>query len=194
MTLFKLQDWYNPYYITVKDKTYLLDKIIVFENGAEVIRKNQSWFGSNNNVKTREITGDVVKKNKIDFNCKTAFIVKSQCTHDVRYDLYIPESYLNLNEPTYSVSNDGEYVIRTFKSSIYNDIEFEEWKKIKSDLDTLANEVREIGKNLSMEYRFKSNPELLLVEINKLIDIYHRAVAERNSIDNCSIDELLGRC
>lgn len=194
MTLFQIHDWYNPYYVTVKDKTYRLGKIIVFKNGAEVIRKNQSWFGSNNNVKSREIAGDVVKKNKIDFNCKTAFIIKSDCTYEVQYDLYIPEAYLKLNEPTYRKSADGEYVIKTFKSSIYNDIEFEEWKMIKSDLDALASEVRTIGKNLSMEYKFKSNPELLLIEINKLTEIYHRAVDERNSIDNCSIDELLERC
>lgn len=141
---------YNPFHIEINGKEYTLDSISVFENGKVIARCPRGWFGSNNNFRQGlELACDCVKKIKVDLNCKTAFIVCGDCTWEKQYALYIPNSVIQLQDPTYQ-KEWGVYVKETRRSAVYDGVFFDTLKDCCNQYYNAIREVNEIGKALSI--------------------------------------------
>lgn len=169
------QSFYNPYFIEVGSKEYCIDSISVFDNNGVII-KNKAWFGSNNDIEIMEINVDCIKKLKIDFKCVTAFIVKSTKASyhpEVRYDLYIPNSVMQLSAPNYRpLIKGGTAIMETRKSATVTGAVFETSHKITSTIDEIRHEINEIGKKISTLYTDMDSLKTFcdrLVELNELL-------------------------
>lgn len=150
--------YFNPFFIDIKDKSYILNRINVFENGKVVAYTTSGWFGSNNDFYDGlELPCDCVKKNKIDLNCKTAFIVRSdECdSYDPRYNLYIPNSVVKLGEAKYTKTF-GPYVTKTVKSSTVQGVMFENMRNCCPEYNEVMKSIQSVGEDLS--HFFVSSP------------------------------------
>lgn len=150
--------YFNPFFIDIKDKPYILNRINVFENGKVIAYTTSGWFGRSNDFDDGlELPCDCVKKNKVDLNCKTAFIVRSdECdNYDPRYNLYIPNSVVKLGEAKYTKTF-GTYVTKTISSSVVQGVIFENMKNCYHKYTEVMNSVRSVGEDLS--HFFVSSP------------------------------------
>lgn len=153
MKLYRVAKWFNPFSVEVNDKEYTLDAIIIFDNGKIIARNNQGWFGSNNNYDEMEINCDCVLKRKVDLNCNTAFIIKSENSYENRYDLYIPNSAVLLEAPVYkSTMSNNRRIVKTQKSSIVEGVRFDKHIFTDEAVNNIESQIREIGKKIEMSY------------------------------------------
>lgn len=101
--LIRTCNWYNPMTaITEKGDGYELDNIIIYNESGVLIETKKGWFdNSNNNFEEGdglEIKPSIKRKNKINFESKENFVVKSEekSYRDIqKYTLYI--YYKNVN-------------------------------------------------------------------------------------------------
>ena len=185
MILYKTK-YYNPFYVIVNNKSRFLDSINVFKDGKIVAKTNRGWFGNNNNFDTLEFDIDVVMKRAIDLKCKTAFIVKSDCTYDTKYDLYIPENVVGLKEPTYSKSM-GNTAIKETTKTYREGVEFERYAFLDKEINVISHEISEIAKKLEFSYLSKPDEiNSLVTEITKNAKAYELAYEKmiNVSLDN----------
>lgn len=96
--------FYNPYGVVIKTKTYELDNILFYDKDGVKTQTNSGWFGINNNIRQIifKIKKSASRKNKIDFNTASPFVIKSSTNYSIRYDLYIPISDLPKFEVSYT--------------------------------------------------------------------------------------------
>lgn len=185
MILYKTK-YYNPFYVEVNNKPRFLNSINVFKDGKIVATNNRGWFGNNNNFETLEFDVDVVMKRTVDLKCKTAFIVKSDCTYDTRYDIYIPESVIELKSPTYSKSMGNTAIreeIKTSRDGVY----FERYAFLDKEINVISHEISEIAKKLEFSYLSKPDEiNSLVTEITKNAKAYELAYEKmiNVSLDN----------
>lgn len=183
---------YNPFFIGIKDKSYEIDTISVFENGMIIARESKGWFGSNNNCRGSdglEIDCDCVKKNKVDLNCETAFIVRSKCEHETRYDLYIPNYAVKLGEPVYIKEYDtmiGEFIC----STINDKIKFHRVKNCCPAIKEQNDDYNKVVETLKRAYNYKEKLEVIDGAIEKLKAIKENIATIKDNFDKADLKEL----
>ena len=148
--------YFNPFVIDIKEKQYVLEEIKVFEDGKIIANTNHGWFGSSNTFYDGlELPCDCVKKNKVDLNCKTAFIVRGGNDWETRYILYIPNSVVKLGETKYTKTF-GSYVAKTISSSVVQGVIFETMKNCCPKYNEVMKSIQSVGEDLS--HFFVSSP------------------------------------
>jgi hypothetical protein len=159
--------FHNPYFIEVNGKEYELDKILIFNKDGVIAKTNCGWFGSNNNCKELTIECDCVRKVKVDFSIKTAFIVKvGEGWDGPRYALYLPDSVISLSTPTYKKVYNGEAIEETNQSSIYPTIQIITYHWINGEVSEIRKEINTVGESIKNLYN--SNMDNLVDYIEKL--------------------------
>lgn len=131
MKLVKSQAWFNPFFVDCNGMKELSD-IVVFDNGKEVFHTRRGWFGSGNNpFKEIELNCNCVRKNKVDLNCKTAFVVRADTDYSVLYALYIPQSAIQMKR-TLGRRAMGEqyYAVEKFSSEVIDGLSCETWHPV----------------------------------------------------------------
>lgn len=188
MKLFQASPRYNPYYITIGNNTYRISSINVFDKSGIVARNSSGWFGSNNNVPSREFPCDCVRKLKEDFSCKTAFVLKDDgIIWETQYVLYIPESILKLEEPVMRKYLNQNLCI-TKRSSIYRDVYFEEFFFLDRNLYKIRKEYKEICKEIEANLL---HPEKLIDQANCLLKKVKEYVKEDKRLTALTVEEAI---
>ena len=190
MRLYRAARWYNPFSIEVNNKYYTLDSISVFENGKIIARTNSGWFGSNNNYDEMFFDCDCVLKRKIDLNYTNAFIIKSENSYENRYDLYIPNSVVLLEAPTYkSVMSNNRRIVKTQKSSIIEGVVFEKHIFTDKEVSDIENRVRAIGKKI--ETSFGNDFNKITDYTRELCSLTIERTSKLKKLKDATIEELV---
>lgn len=189
------ESYYNPYFIDINGKQYEIGTIHVFDKNGSLMFCNQGWFGSNNNCRNLEIDGECVRKNTVNFECKTAFIVKmdgseSWYTNKSRYALYLPAEYLDMEEPSYHKEMNGTMHVKTMKSRKYPTVVFTENKFVDRELYNIYNQMKDISGKISSEvFPHSFNAD----KVNSLIDslriLSNRMVVEKAKMESLEIEK-----
>ena len=190
-TLAQTNRFYNPYGIVIGMKSYELDDILFYDKTGVKAQTGSGWFGNNNNIrqivfKTKKI---ISRKNKIDFNVASPFIIKSSNNYNTRYDLYIPISDLPKFEISYKKSylfikryadiglpNSNENYVRTIMKYLNNGSNAEE-------------ELRTAIKSLDDYDIAKKSDEEFNSSIQKIIELRQKMKEAYESDKNYTVDD-----
>lgn len=90
-TLNQYSPYYNPYGIVIKGKSFKLNDIFFYDDNGISLHTGNGWLGNRNEFPsiTFKTKKAISRKIKIDFSIKAPFIIKSDDSFDVNYDLYI---------------------------------------------------------------------------------------------------------
>ena len=185
------KSYYNPYFIEVNGKEFCLDSICVFDEIGIVAKNNNGWFGSNNNVCLREFDCECVKKLKVDFKCKTAFIIKDNGNNwsaDPRYVLYLPAEVVKLADPVTIKQNDYT-LLTTQKSTVYGDVQFSQFHFLNGKLCALQQEYKDICENIKNSYY--PDEAKILECVDELKAKVAEYLTEKSRLASLSIEEAL---
>ena len=185
------ESMFNPYYIVIKDKAYYLDNIYVFDETGVLARNSNGWFGSNNRNPDYEVDVECVRKTKIDFNCKTAFVVKDaddDWLYKSRYALYLPNSVVKLGEAKYRRQNFNS-VIKSVKSTVYDIMEFDTWYHFDGKAVDIRENYCQICEDIINCFSSdeKKLPEMA-DNLRAAIDAY---LAEKERLNNMTLEEAI---
>ena len=156
--------YYNPFFVKIKEKEYQINSITVFDTSGELAENGRGWFGSNNYVKELDLDVECVLKRKVDYTMKDAFIVSHPTPHgETRYDLYIPNSVVNLTTPKYERIYSGQAIKETIASINVSEVFFEKIYWLNSDVKVIEGKIMEIGKDISTLYsdKYSKLPEYI---------------------------------
>ena len=152
-TLKRSAKWYNPFYVEIKNKSYTLDKICIFDADGVRCSTSSGWFGNNNEYYPElRIDGcECVRKNTVDFTSETAFITAGEpLAGEKRYTLYIPATVAGCEPPTATNGyNNRFFYIRWKLANIGNGETVQQWHAIDAGLSALEmvaeDEAKKIG-------------------------------------------------
>lgn len=79
-------------------KGYIINRVVFFDPSAQevVVKTQSSWFGNSNEIGQLHFWTDkpLVRKTKLNLSAKCPFYIKSDCSWNVSYGLYIPTTDL----------------------------------------------------------------------------------------------------
>ena len=90
VNLVKKERWYNSLSVTIGYNSYLLDEIYFYNENGIVYANSRSWFGEYSFNVFLKTSKEIKRKTKISFSNKNPFIMRSSCTLEASYDLYLP--------------------------------------------------------------------------------------------------------
>ena len=89
LKLIKRPLW-NPLTVYINNVGYSLDDIIFYNTDGFVMNVGQGWFGQNSYEVVIATSKPCKRKIKVDFSKNETFVIRTDCTYDKRYDLYVP--------------------------------------------------------------------------------------------------------
>lgn len=184
MKLVKSQAWFNPFSVDCNGMKEISD-IVVFENGKEILHTRRGWFGSGNNpFQEIKLDCDCVRKNKIDLNCKTAFIVRAENDYTVSYALYIPQGAIQMKRTLgRRAMSEQYYAVEKFYSEVINGLSCETWHSV-GNLYEISCSVKTIVDSANIA---KGNlPDVA----KRLVDAQNKFDKEKARLDAMSDEEL----
>lgn len=183
--------YYNPYFVDMGDKEFCLDGICVFDENGIIAKNNNGWFGSNNNVPEREFDCECVRKMKVDFKCKTAFIVKTNSNtwaSEPRYTLYIPAEVVKLADPV-TIKQDDYTLLTTQKSTVYEGVIFSQFHFLNRRLCMLQQEYKAICE--SIQHSYYPDETKILDCIEGLKNKVEEYLEEKNRLASMTVEEAI---
>lgn len=158
MILKQLSSIYNPFYVDVNGKFFQVSNIAFFDESGVIASVGRGWFGSNNHIKEIENEITVIKKVKVDFSCKSAFIIKDNentWKSETVYILYIPSTLAGLEVVKVDKWMNTQ-IITYYKTSLHKKAVFDVCTKvIDSNLHAIRKEMEEITKEMQSLYDVK---------------------------------------
>lgn len=195
MRLFRKYTYLNPFFVTVNRRDRKIASISVFEDGEIIARHNRGWFGNNNNLREVVLDCDCLYKKKLDLDCESAFILKSDNPYESEYDLFIHNSVLKLADSTFRKNDSFLYketastVIKEFVfSEVYNIAriipKFNELIDFSADMNKISEEISRL--------HISSNDFIESLDrcINNLVDI-KRKYSLYTEMKNMSVEDIL---
>ncbi len=193
MKLYTTSAWYNPYYVNVNDKAYRISEIHVFDENGEICHIEHGWFGSNNEHPRLELPCECVRKMKIDYGCKTAFVIKSECQYspsETMYALYLPDAIVNIGDPTYLKDSMG-YLIETRVSKNYDFMVFDKYHNdFVSQMYNKRNVFEEIVKKIQ-SMPLHDLDDKLIMEIDTLRAVAIDYIRYKDYVKNMTVAEMV---
>lgn len=89
LKLIKRPLW-NPLTVYINNVGYSLDDIVFYNKDGIVMNVGQGWFGQNSFEVVIATSKPCKRKIKINFNKNETFVIRTDCTYNKRYALYIP--------------------------------------------------------------------------------------------------------
>lgn len=105
LKLIKTPLW-NPLTVYINNVGYSLDDIIFYNTDGFVMNVGQGWFGQNSYEVVIATSKPCKRKIKVDFSKNETFVIRTDCTYDKRYALYIPIDDVMITT-TYTKDNIG---------------------------------------------------------------------------------------
>ena len=194
MKLYKQSNWYNPYFVDVNDKSYEISKIHFFDREKGIICSTRSgWFGGgDNNLPKVDIDVDCIVKRKVDFSCKSAFVVNSgerNWDNTSKYELYIPSNVVGVKEPIVERRTMRYLVIKweTNIDGVYCDL----WHWVDKDLSEIEKKISNVGEKINRLYGDNYND--LPIIIKTLEDLNKERIKEVERLNNINGDAILSQ-
>lgn len=185
------QRYFNPYFVDINGKTYQIGSIHIFGDERIIASNGRGWFGSNNNCAVLELTVDCVVKRKIDFKCKSAFIVKlsSSRSYENEYALYIPDEVVKLLSPSYEKIYSNSAIKETIKSSVHPTIIFETIHWLNHEVTEIGSEINSVGDEIHHLYsgNFSKLPSL----IAQLSDLNEKLQSAKKKMESITIKDFV---
>lgn len=184
MKLVKIYKWFNPFSVDCNGMKEISD-IVVFENGREILHTRCGWFGSgNNHFKEIELNCNCVRKNKVDLNCKTAFVVRADTDYSVAYVLYIPQCAIQIKRTLgRRAMSEQYYAVEKFSSEVINGLSCETWHPV-GNLYEISCSVKTIVGSANIAKGNLPDIAKMLVDAQKKFD------KEKSRLDAMSDEEL----
>lgn len=192
LVLYKTNTWYNPLYVQVKDTGYRLNNILFYNDNGVVYQTGCGWFNSNSlfNV-ILSTTKQIKRKIKIDFSKNEPFIIKSNCSYEVVYDLYFPLSDFDIE---YKYKKEGDSIFKIFYliDDNGNELYGKENVKYLGNLHFNARiKIQEIGKLFS-DYSYTPMTQKEFDEnINNLKQAYKDYIEILEYVKNYTVEDYL---
>lgn len=172
----RIANWFNPMQaITNKGEAFELDNIIIYSENGILIETKCGWFdhGNNDIIDGLEIKPEIVKKLKIDFNCKQNFIVRSEQKEyrfDRKYTLYL--YYKNINYKFEGLTLDNLFLNLNYSilNNYKNYIVIGDREK-KSDSIQYSDKLKENFKKID-PYHFDCKPEEFKKALKEIAKIH----------------------
>lgn len=172
----RIANWFNPMQaITNKGEAFELDNIIIYSENGILIETKRGWFdhGNNDIIDGLEIKPEIVKKLKIDFNCKQNFIVRSEQKEyrfDRKYTLYL--YYKNINYKFEGLTLDNLFLNLNYSilNNYKNYIVIGDREK-KSDSIQYSDKLKENFKKID-SYHFDCKPEEFKKALKEIAKIH----------------------
>lgn len=172
----RISNWFNPMQaITNKRESFELDNIIIYSENGILIETKRGWFdhGNNDIIDGLEIKPEIVKKLKIDFNCKQNFIVRSEPKEyrfDRKYTLYL--YYKNINYKFEGLTLDNLFLNLNYSilNNYKNYIVIGDREK-KSDSIQYSDKLKENLKKID-SYHFDCKPEEFKKALKEIAKIH----------------------
>lgn len=172
----RISNWVNPMQaITNKGEVFELDNIIIYSDNGILIETGRGWFdhGNNDIIDGLEIKPEIVKKLKIDFNCKQNFIVRSEQKEyrfDRKYTLYL--YYKNINYKFEGLTLDCLFLNLNYSilNNYKNYIVIGDREK-KSDSIQYSDKLKENLKKID-SYHFDCKPEEFKKALKEIAKIH----------------------
>ena len=149
--------YYNPFFVAIGTKSYELSDIQFFDGDGVICKTNSGWFGSggsNNRFDSLTIDVDCVLKRKVDYNCKTAFIVSSgekSWDGNTKYVLYIPANVVKVQKPIIARRMERYAIIRWLTK--IDGVYCEKWHFIDKELNEIEHKINAIGEKIGGLYQ-----------------------------------------
>lgn len=179
MRLYQAEKWYNPYSINCNGEKKLSD-ILFFNRNGVVVEVGRGWFGNNNMMPELIIDCDCVVKRKVDYNCKTAFLISLGKDYDgIRYALYIPIDVMEFEKSI--VASKGSYIFYVAErivSKKYN-VSFETRHYADRILHQIAYDSKDCVKTLDIP---KNNAQEVVNKILAYQKAYNEELAKLNAM------------
>lgn len=172
----RIANWFNSMQaITNKGEAFELDNIIIYSENGILIETKCGWFdhGNNDIIDELEIKPEIVKKLKIDFNCKQNFIVRSEQKEyrfDRKYTLYL--YYKNINYKFEGLTLDNLFLNLNYSilNNYKNYIVIGDREK-KSDSIQYSDKLKENFKKID-SYHFDCKPEEFKKALKEIAKIH----------------------
>ena len=179
MRLYQAEKWSNPYSINCNGEKKLSD-ILFFNRNGVVVEVGRGWFGNNNTMPELVIDCDCVVKRKVDYNCKTAFLISLGNDYDgIRYALYIPIDVMEFEKSI--VASKGTYnfyVAERIVSKKYN-VSFETRHYADRILRQIAYDSKDCVETLDIP---KNNAQEVVNKILAYQKAYNEELAKLNAM------------
>lgn len=184
--------YYNPFFVTIGSKSYELCDIKFFDVNGNICQTNSGWFGcgSNNRFDTLTIDVECVLKRKVDYNCKTAFVICSgerSWDGNSKYILYIPASVVGLQMPIIARRSDRYAVVRWLTK--IDGVYCEKWHFVDKELTAVENEINNVGKKISNLYQSSYDSLPTMIDLLSKLQVERESLVEK--IKNIKDDEIL---
>lgn len=174
---------YLPLFLEISGKEYELDSFI-FYNNEGVIFKHE--YGYLENSFKPNFDFEIKRKLKVNFTEKSAYIIKSNNSWNVRYDLYIHEDLVGLKEPTYK--RKYNMIFALYETDIPN-FHFEVYQKsIDEGFDVVRDKIIEESKKLTS---YSLTSETLQECINKLITLKDEFKREEKLLSEYTVEDYI---
>lgn len=172
----RIANWFNPMQATTnKRESFELDNIVIYSENGILIETGRGWFDNGNNeIKDGlEIKPEIVKKIKIDFNCKQNFVARSEQKEyrfDRKYTLYL--YYKNINYKFEGLTLDSLFLNLNYSilNNYKNYIVIGDRRK-KSDSIQYSNKLEENLKKIDL-YHFDFKPEEFKKALKEIAKIH----------------------
>lgn len=188
LKLIKTPLW-NPLTVYINNVGYSLDDIIFYNTDGFVMNVGQGWFGQNSYEVVIATSKPCKRKIKVDFSKNETFIIKSNCTYDKRYSLYIPMDDIMITT-TYTKDNFGIKANHKFIDLNEHECVWSEYVKnfYNMKYDITENFVEESKKLEKLSYGNISQNEFdtIIQNLKQLYDKYQKVLQD---IENYTVED-----
>lgn len=188
LKLIKTPLW-NPLTVYINNVGYSLDDIIFYNTDGFVMNVGQGWFGQNSYEVVIATSKPCKRKIKVDFSKNETFIIKSNCTYDKRYSLYIPMDDIMITT-TYTKDNFGIKANHKFIDLNEHECVWSEYVKTfynirYSILEEFATEIKKLEK-----FSYSNIPQNEFdTIINNLKTLYNKYQKVLQDIENYTVED-----
>jgi hypothetical protein len=192
MKIGQVNNWYRPYYVSVNNKWYKIDKIKFYKGNEIIVESHSGWLETEKgDIKELELPVEEIKlKRKENLDGKVFIISKGKewCGNDTMADLYIPADMLGVHFVRHEIAlktqvravfegEQGIYISKYIKS-------------IDTTLHAIRSEYEEVHKKVSDSCLSIYKTENVLADIDKLKELAEEFIAERKRIHSLTIDDI----
>ena len=188
LKLIKTPLW-NPLTVYIDNKGYVLDNIVFYHKDGTIIDVGCGWFGTNSFDVLIATSKPLKRKIKVDFSKKETFIIKSSCTYENRYILYIPIEDI-LIRTNYTKDNTGIRV--NYKFIDMNNHECTWYKYVKTFLSMKYNIIEEFNNEIQKldKFSYTNIPQKEFdMIINNLKRLYNEYQKTLQHIENYTVED-----
>ena len=186
--------WYRPYKVIASGRNYFLDKIVFFEKDGIMVENRNGWLENERGIDLPEFYLPVESlkvKRKATLSTDEPYLISlgKDYTKENKAILYVPMHMVNLHLEKYEIVYG--YQLRAIYKGEQN-IHFDVFiKALNGELTLLSEEYERAYKDVEHFQMRTSTREEVMERIDNLKSIADRYHAEKERLDNLTMEEAL---